>query len=574
MKLKMMAVAAAVVSMAGCSTSITRHVDASVASTDKDVSQIMRSTQEGNAVQGNIANSGVRKMPQVWMPISRVDEAALNKSVVVNRQVSVNRRFSNIADTASYITTLAGIPVSVTVSAKKAADDLVNQTRTLNGQTPGLPGMAGAGLPPAPNMVPGPMVGGLNPGAMNQQQLNSQLMPPITYSGKLSGLLDIVAARYGVFWEPDGENGIRLFKTKSQTFRLAALPGDSSMSSKVGTQASGGSSGGGSGGAGGAGGGAMAGTATSNSNAEQSSGIKFDGLSVWSAIENGIRTMLSTDGKVVVSPATGTVTVDDAPPVLEKVAEFIRDQNIALKRQVLLNVRVLSVELNDSDSYGINWDAVYRNLSSGANLALNSASGLASGANSLSFNIVKTDSIWDGTKVMLEALSKQGRVSQITSASIVTINNQPAPLQVGRQRSYLASSTTTIGTGGAGNTTTLQPGVVSTGFSMSVLPHILDGGKLMLQYSADISALVGIQTVSSGGSSIQTPEVDTRNFLQRVMIGNGETLALTGFEQFGANGNKQGIGSAENVLLGGSVNAANTKSVIVVLIQPVMNSVN
>jgi len=108
MKLKMMAVAAAVVSMAGCSTSITRHVDASVASTDKDVSQIMRSTQEGNAVQGNIANSGVRKMPQVWMPISRVDEAALNKSVVVNRQVSVNRRFSNIADTASYITTLAG----------------------------------------------------------------------------------------------------------------------------------------------------------------------------------------------------------------------------------------------------------------------------------------------------------------------------------------------------------------------------------------------------------------------------------------------------------------------------------
>lgn len=567
MKLKMMAVAAAVVSVAGCSTSITRHVDASVASTDKDVSQIMRSTQEGNAVQGNIANSGVRKMPQVWMPISRVDEAALNKSVVVNRQVSVNRRFSNIADTASYITTLAGIPVSVTVSAKKAADDLVNQTRALNGQTPGLPGMAGAGLPPAPNMVPGPMVGGLNPGAMNQQQLNSQLMPPITYSGKLSGLLDIVAARYGVFWEPDGENGIRLFKTKSQTFRLAALPGDSSMSSKIGTQASGGAGGGG---------GAASGAASkgaSSANAEQSSGIKFDGLSVWSAIESGIKTMLTIDGKVVVSPATGTVTVDDAPPVLEKVAEFIRDQNVALKRQVLLNVRVLSVELNDSDSYGINWDAVYRNLNSGAGLALSSASGLASGANSLSFNIVKTDSIWDGTKVMLEALSKQGRVSQITSASIVTINNQPAPLQVGRQRSYLASSTTTIGTGGAGNTTTLQPGVVSTGFSMSVLPHILDGGKLMLQYSADISALMGIQTVTSGGSSIQTPEVDTRNFLQRVMIGNGETLALTGFEQFGANGNKQGIGSAENVLLGGSVNATNTKSVIVVLIQPVMNSV-
>jgi type IVB pilus formation R64 PilN family outer membrane protein len=291
---------------------------------------------------------------------------------------------------------------------------------------------------------------------------------------------------------------------------------------------------------------------------------------VWKAIEDGIKTMLTPYGRVVVTPATGTITVDDTPPSLDRIGRYVHEQNAALTRQVVMNVRVLSVELSDSDSYGVNWDAIYKNIGRGLGVALNSVSGLPGGSSTLSFNVINTSSMWDGTQAILEALSKQGRVSQITSASIVTINNQPAPIQVGRQRSYLASSTTTLGTGGSGNTTTLVPGVVTTGFSMSVLPHILDNGRMMLQYAGDVSSLLNIDTVSSNGSSIQTPEIDTRNFLQRVMMKNGETLVLTGFEQFETSGNKQGIGSPENLALGGSARSSKNKTVLVVLIQPVM----
>jgi type IVB pilus formation R64 PilN family outer membrane protein len=152
----------------------------------------------------------------------------------------------------------------------------------------------------------------------------------------------------------------------------------------------------------------------------------------------------------------------------------------------------------------------------------------------------------------------------------VTINNQPAPIQVGRQTTYLASSTTTIGTGGAGNTVSLSPGVITTGFSMNVLPHILDNGKMMLQYSGDISALTKITTVTSGDTSIQTPEIDTRNFMQRVIMNTGETLVVTGFEQFTLDGNTQGPGNAEAIALGGGVKTKKGKSQLVVLIQPML----
>lgn len=530
---------------AGCAS--TAKVEDGVQKTDALATKALESLRAGTPTEEKITDTGVRRVDKNWIPMAMVSEGDYRASAVVNRQVAVNRRIDTLTDAASYITSLTGVPISVAAGIRNTLTSLAGQAAP---SATSMPSTGMPGLPPAPQMAGGTSAQFWAPA------------PVISYNGKLSGLLDIVAAKFGVFWEPEGD-GIRFFKTKSRSFRLSALPGDSSMTSTIGTQTSGtGSSGNASGSSG----------ASSSSNTEQKSGIKFDGLSVWKAVEDSIKAMLSPDGRVVVTPATGTVTVDDTPPSIERVARFISDQNVALTRQVVLNVRVLSVDLTDSDSYGVNWNAIYKNIGHGVEVALDSASGLAAGSSTLAFNIVNTSSRWDGTQAMLEALSKQGKVSQITSASIVTINNQPAPIQIGRQRSYLASSTTTIGTAGSGNTTTLMPGIVTTGFSMSVLPHILDNGRLMLQYTGDISALVDITTVSSGDSSIQTPEVDTRNFLQRVLMNNGETLVLTGFEQMGLNGAKQGIGSPSNYALGGSLKNSSSRSVLVVLIQPLMTA--
>lgn len=520
--------------LSGCASTMMAEIDEGVKKADESASHAIESQRAAKPVAEKAPETAVRRIEKTWIPVMKVSEADFRAAPVLNRNVTVNRPIGNIHEAASYITSLTGVPVFV-ATAQQPLQNAMPQPGAAPGVMPGV-------MPPGMPGVPG--------------QGNVQAAPPqmVSYNGRLAGLLDILAAKFGLYWETQGE-GVRFFKTKPRTFRLAALPGDSSMTSSVGTQSSGGGSSNG---------------ASTTSSSEQRSGIKFADLSIWKGVEDSIKAMLSPDGRAVVTPATGTVTVDDTPPTLERVAKFIEDQNIALTRQVVLNVRVLAVDLTDTNSYGINWNVIYKNLGRGVGMALGSTSGLPAGAANLSFNIINTNSAWDGTQLMLEALSKQGKVSQVTSASLVTINNQPAPIQVGRQKSYLASSTTTLGTGGAGNTTTLTPGTVTTGFSMSVLPHILDSGRLMLQYSGDISALVDIVTVSSGGSSIQTPEIDTRNFLQRVMMSNGETLVLTGFEQFGLSGSKQGVGSADNMALGGGLKTSNNRSVLVVLIQPVM----
>jgi len=342
------------------------------------------------------------------------------------------------------------------------------------------------------------------------------------------------------------------------------------MDAKVGTS----SNSNGSGSSGSTTGGSSGGTQSSSST--QNSGVNFSGLSVWKGVEESIKAMLTPAGKIVVAASLGTITVTDTPAVVNAVEKFIEQQNKALARQVVVNVRVLSVDLANTDSYGINWDAVYTSLSNNFGMTLNSGVAAIQGAGSLAASILSTAGqttnsgikSWAGSKAIIEALATQGRVSTVTSASVTTLNNQPAPIQVGRQTSYVASSSTAISTGVS--TTSLTAGIVNSGFSMSLLPHIIDGKRMLLQYAVDMSSLLSLNTVTSGTTIMQTPDVDTRNSLQRIMVNSGDTVVVAGFENSEVNAKSQGVAGAENPALGGSVVGKRNKNIIVILLQPIV----
>jgi type IVB pilus formation R64 PilN family outer membrane protein len=229
------------------------------------------------------------------------------------------------------------------------------------------------------------------------------------------------------------------------------------------------------------------------------------------------------------------------------------------------------VSLAEEDSYGLNWDVVYNDLF--RRYGVRSAFGAGQSSTQFSAGILNTSgSRFAGSSMMINALSTQGRVRKETSASVATLNHQPVPVQVARQTAYLKSSQTTI-SANVGSSTSLTPGVVTSGFTMTVLPNVLDNGTVMLQFATDISTLRRISTVSStggaNGSQIQTPEIDTRNFLQRVAMKSGQTLVVSGFEQMEGNVDRQGTGTASNYLLGGGVNARSNREVIVILVTPI-----
>lgn len=93
----------------------------------------------------------------------------------------------------------------------------------------------------------------------------------------------------------------------------------------------------------------------------------------------------------------------------------------------------------------------------------------------------------------------------------------------------------------------------------------------MMQYAMDISSLLKLSTVTAGDSVIQTPDVDRRTSLQRVMVNSGDTIVVAGFENREVAAKTQGVASAEMPSLGGSVLGSDNRTVLVILIEPVVS---
>ncbi len=429
---------------------------------------------------------------------------------------------------------------------------------------------------PAPPEIPNsvtlpsvPMSVGQNQTTNNNYNSNGNMVSAsrgirLNYEGKLKGLLDVYTAGLGLSSRIDDDTGaITIFYLDTETFTVMAMPSatETSNTVKAGTNTSSGVSGGTGSSTG------MSGDSTSNSTTSVT--IKNDLLR---DIEKNLRSMLTPNvGRLSMSPSTGNVTITDTPEVLRRVKSFIASENIKITKQVLLNVKILSVTLKDLDDLGLDWNVIYKSMSGkwGINLK-NAFADLSTNATSGSISILDPNSQFDGTTMLIKALSEQGKVSVVTSPSITTLNLQPAPVQVSRQTSYLASRSTTSTTN-AGTETSLTPGTVTTGFNMSLLPVIIPETRdLLLQYNINLSSLIQIRKIGTEDNQIEMPETDSRIFSQQVKLRSGETLIISGFEQTADNANKSGVGDAEFWGFGGARSRTSTRDIIVVIITPVL----
>lgn len=560
------ACAAALVTLtSGCTTALVQTENANIENALSSSDRMLENARTGTPLERNVKPM-VNVHQTAWIPAKKITPDDMKPGFEQGRRdISINRDFRDIQDVAERITLLTGLPVSI-ASDVTAAGASAEPASSASSASSGSTGASTGPMTPTPVPMP-PTMGG-SPTSMSMNDLFN--MPGlsginINYSGPLSGFLDVAASRFNIAWRwnEDGRS-IEFYRFETRTFRITALPGDTTLNSSISPTNNTGATGGAAGGAGSSGGG--------GGGSEQTTTVSFSGLSVWSAMEKSIQTMVGASGKVVSSPALGTITVTDTPSVLKKVAEFVNKQNAALGKQVVVNVKVLSVDVSNSKSYGVNWDAVYKSLSKDYGLSFSTSFvPTLAGTSDLSLNVISSgeNARWSGTSAMIRALSSQGKVSQVTSAAVTTLNNQPVPVNVGRQIAYLASSTTTT-TDNSGTSTSLQPGMINTGFSMNLVPHIQDGDQLLLQYAIDLSALKSIYTVTSGDSSIQTPEIESRKFMQRVKLNSGDTLVVAGFEQANTDTDQSGIGSAANALFGGGVNSSRDRNALVILIQPVV----
>lgn len=370
----------------------------------------------------------------------------------------------------------------------------------------------------------------------------------LSYKGPLSGLLDEVCNRFGIWWKYEKKQ-IYFYKFITKSFTLYSLPTKPSLSVDVGGSSSGGGG---------------------SSSVSLSNSVSID---LWQTIETSIRSMISPGAQLTADQSSGVITLTGTPTDIKKVAKFVNEQNARLSRQVAISVKVLQVSLTDSDKYGLNLSAVFGGNNRITSLGITGASGQADVASGLSMAIVSGR--WTISSA-IQALSEQGTTSLITSGTVTTLNNKPAPIQVVKKQNYISQITkTNSGSDGSYYDLSTDTEEIETGFTLDVLPRILEHGRLMIMFNLTLSDLIELQKVNlsndpEGGEFIQNPVVETRGFTQEVAMKSGDTLVLTGYERVEDSASKSGVGSAENSLLGGSVSTNKIRSILVILLTPVV----
>lgn len=401
---------------------------------------------------------------------------------------------------------------------------------------------------------------------------------PVNYSGKLSGLLNYISNRYGVWWRYKG--GVITFFTKeTRVFSIYALPTETQMSASMSGASMGDSGGGG--------------------NASSSLSTSAN-LALWDSIEEGVNQVIGENGTASFSRTTGTVTVTASPFVMRKVASYITNWNEKLTRQVAISVKVLQVSVSKEDNYGFDLRAVFNSSDVAGSFSspyfIDAAGGGTAGALGLmSMTLINPDSKWRDTTSVIQAFSTLGKTSLVTSSSVTTMNNKVAPVQVTTSENYVKETNVTTSGSGTDKSTEvdMETDTLNYGFSMEILPRILDHGRLIVLFSLTISDLISLEQFSSSTGTqtknadeeteegegnedtgdqettiVQLPKMQMRGFMQEIAMRSGSTLVLTGFEKTTDTTTTSGIGKPKMSLLGGQAYNNNVRDVLVILLTP------
>lgn len=461
-----------------------------------------------------------------------------------------------LTDVASYLSQ----QLQITIDTSE-----VMASATGTSSTPGVGSFPGAASPVVPALsgvsMPTPMMGS---STVANATAGVNLPFAVDYQGPVSGLLDIVASKIGVWWKPAGENRAVFYRTETQTFYLPGLPnrskGGSAISSNASTSGSGG--GGGSDAAGG-----IAATGGANT------GTEFD-VDVWADLEKTAQTVAGT-AKTAVNRSAGSVTVTGTPTQVRNVEQWIKTLNDHMSQQVSITLDVFTVNVKAEDSYSWNPAVVFNSLSGkyGFTLSGPDAPSISSGANpmNLSASILSTTTgklgQYSGSEFAMQALSSLGDVASVMHRTVVTLNGQPAPIQMADIEGYLASSTpsASVAVGATPLPPTLTPGTLTTGFTATFIPKIVNG-KIFMSMDMTNSTNNGFGKQGTATSFIQTPNYSQNTFQQSFRLTPGDSLLLTSTQQQSGKSNRNGVGSPNNFVLGGGVADSTSKLLTAIVV--------
>ncbi len=324
---------------------------------------------------------------------------------------------------------------------------------------------------------------------------------------------------------------------------------------------------------------------------------------IWQETAEALRSLVgSGNGRSVITSAqAGNVAVRAMPDELRQVEAYLRASRLTLERQVMLEAKIVEVELREGFQSGIDWSILRGRGSLGqtsggaGNPLLTNANGLPTLPQAVGSLVVDSLSLPSGAggtlglalasngfQAVLGFLESHGNVQILSSPRVATLNNQKAVLKVGTDEYFVTNvsgGTITAGNGNSNGTTTLPTLTLTpffSGIALDVTPQIDDADTITLHIHPSVTSVtektkqVDLGTIGNYRLPLASSSVNETDTVVRVT--DGRIVAIGGLMQVESNRQGSGVpGAADNAFtrfLFGNNAASGRKKELVVLIKP------
>jgi MSHA biogenesis protein MshL len=256
---------------------------------------------------------------------------------------------------------------------------------------------------------------------------------------------------------------------------------------------------------------------------------------------------------------------------MRNVENFLKAMQAVVERQVMLEAKILEVQLSDGYQTGVNWSAFRSGgntrvsggvaqpgtvlsttgpiVTGATGIALDAAGNITSvvspAASALAgSNLINFPSGPAGLfglafqnanfAALINFLETQGGVQVLSSPRIATLNNQKAVLKVGTDEFFVTNVSTT--TSSTGSTTTVSPTITVqpffSGIALDVTPQIAEDGQIILHIHPSVSVVTDkTKTLNLGSLGVITLPLASSNVNESdtiVRVTDGSIVAIGG----------------------------------------------
>jgi general secretion pathway protein D len=270
-----------------------------------------------------------------------------------------------------------------------------------------------------------------------------------------------------------------------------------------------------------------------------------DKFSFWAKMEKELGSILNSPSDKFKAPSpiinreAGLVTVSGTTTQVNRVSTYIDQLMSRLQKQVLIDVKILSVNLDNSRQTGINWGEIYKLQNVKLQYELLNTNNLSTVADTISEFGDQNPSahatfmrLSGNTQItdLVKFLHTQGDVTSISNPKVVTLSNQPAVFSSGDQLYYkLSASSRQSGTNAA--TETFNNEVVKSVFAgilLDITPQITDDGEIILKINPSISTVKNQVKTDESGVRRLPPDLMKKQISSVVKLRDGEKIVLGG----------------------------------------------